>query len=188
MAKKMKIGIFGISGVGKSFLVNQFISSNANNFIATRASKLIAQVSNNILFNELTFSSVENNQSVLTEQFKFFCAENSDKHIIIELHNYIETPDGIVEIDDSILYALNLDAVCFLYLQPEIIFKQRSADKLRARAKISIDHINELQEQSLLKFNITFGKCEIPHIVLKNNHINNFSLFVTSLLGDAPQK
>lgn len=176
----MRIGVFGLSGVGKSFLVEQFISTNTN-FISTKASQLIAQASKNIQFDKLTPFSVDDNQLALVEGFKVFCTENNDINILIELHNLIETPSGVIEIDDNILYALNLDAVCFLFKSPEKIHNQRSNDKSRTRAKTTISKLDELQKQSLLRFKTTFSNRKEASTVLTENHLENFSLFIKKL-------
>jgi len=174
----MKIGVFGVSGVGKSFFVSKICLENTG-FIGTKASKIIAQASNKILLHELSLKQVDSNQLALIEGFKYFYDKN--KNIIIELHNLIETPTGIVEIDDYVIDGLNLDAACFLFISPEIIFNQRLNDISRVRATMSICGLNELQDRSLSKFNSTFTRENIPFIKLTESNLKSFLSFVRKL-------
>ncbi|NOR70388.1 MAG: AAA family ATPase [Methylomarinum sp.] len=178
----MKIGIFGISGAGKSFFVSKICSKNTG-FIGTKASKIIAQASNKILLHELTLKQVDSNQLALINGFKYFYDKNKNKNknIIIELHNLIETPTGIVEIDDYVIDSLNLDVACFLFIPPEIIFNQRLNDISRVRATMSICGLKELQDRSLSKFNSTFTRENIPFIKLTESNLKPFLSFVREL-------
>jgi adenylate kinase len=174
----MKVGILGLSGVGKSYLVKEYLH-NDKKYVGIKASVLIAQAKQTIALNKLTTTIIDNNQYALTEGFKAFCNEN--ENVIIELHNIIETQECIVDISDDILQGLKMDAVCFLYRPPTQILSQRLNDKLRSRIAINLNELGELQERALTRFTTTFSHGKTKTAVLTDNHLLNFSLFLQSI-------
>ena len=173
----MKIGVFGLSGVGKSFLTNRILS-HSSDFVVTSASKLIKQASHKILLKDLNSPVVKENQSVLINEFECFCKINRNKSVIIELHNVIETRDDVIQIENDVFYNLKLDVAFFITRPPEVILNHRLQDKSRIRANKTVAEINQLQESALSRFKNTFSDIDIPHQVLCNGNIDTFFEFI----------
>jgi len=179
----MKIGIFGLSGVGKSYLTNRILSQNSD-YAVTSASKLIKQASHKTLLKDLNSPVVEENQSVLINEFEYFCKINRKKSVIIELHNVIETRDDVIQIEDDVFHNLKLDVAFFITRPAEIISSQRLQDESRIRVNTTTEKINLLQENALKRFKSTFNDIGIPYQILPNGSIDIFFEFVHS----KPQK
>jgi adenylate kinase len=175
----MKVGIVGLSGVGKSYLVTEYLRNN-NKYSTIKASTLIAQAKQTVELNKLTTAAVDLNQQALIEGFKAFCDKN--EFVIIELHNVIETPTGIIYINDDVLLGLKLDAVCFLIRPPAQLLAQRLNDKSRNRRNIKLDDMAELQKEALSKFTATFCHNKTKTAVLTTNHLAGFKTFLSSII------
>ena len=173
----MRIGIFGLSGVGKSFLTNEIVSQNLD-YVVTSASKLIKQASHKILLDELNSPVVKENQSILINEFESFCKIHKNQSVIVELHNVIETIDDLIQIEDDVFDNLKLDVAFFITRPPEVIFNHRLQDKSRIRANKTIAEITQLQECSLNRFKNTFTHINISHRVLCNGNIDDFFDFI----------
>ncbi|MBA6232190.1 MULTISPECIES: ATP-binding protein [unclassified Colwellia] len=170
----MIIGLFGLSGSGKSTLTAKFILKYPE-YIVTSASKIIADAKHRVLLNELNSKVVTDNQAALISGFIDFCKENANKNIIIELHNIIETPSGIVEIDIKVIEALNLDVSCFLSIEPDKLLLQRTKDKERVRFTPNVKELSNLQDRSLFLFKKLALKRQI---IIKDNHYNCFEKYI----------
>jgi adenylate kinase len=169
----MKIGVFGLSGVGKSFFTNKILSQDSG-YVVTSASKLIKQASHKILLKDLNSPVVKENQSVLINEFEYFCNINRNKSVIIELHNVIETIDDVIKIEDDVFNNLKLDVVFFITRPAEKISSQRLQDKSRIRVNTTTEEISLLQGNALERFRSTFNGIGIPYQILHNGCIDAF--------------
>lgn len=176
----MIIGLFGISGVGKSYVASA-ISAENDSIIAVKASDILRAYNKKTQFDKLNFSIVSENQKSLIDGFKEFREKNRGRNIILEIHNIIETPDGEVEIDDNVFDFLELDAVCFLYIDPERLLQQRAKDSSRIRQEISLHNLRALQERSLIKFLNKYECKGMPYKILESSDISEFRRYIKSL-------
>lgn len=174
----MIIGVFGISGVGKSTLVNEFLSThkNVDGFSASHLIRLYGGV---IDHQKITISLAEANQIILLNAINRYREKNT-KPLIIEMHNIIETNDGILNID-SIFSSLIIDAACFIFKEPSIISEQRDSDSEKKRNPASIASIELLQEKSLHLFRGRFS--QINNLVIDNEHQKSFNKFMELALN-----
>ena len=174
------IGIFGLSGVGKSKL-SERICSYRNDFVCTRASDILKTYGGATDFDDLAEYSVSANQNILINGFQIYQNDHKEKNIIIELHNVIETPECLINVDDSIFNQLNLDAAYFLYLNPEILIANRLSDNKRKRAIIPLRDIAKRQRLAIEVFESCFSSLRIPHVVLDRDFYNNFCVLINSM-------
>lgn len=177
----MNIGLFGISGVGKSYMASAICADN-DSIISVKASDILKAYNRRTQFHGLSSNVVSENQKSLIDGFAHFRNNHRGKNIIIELHNIIETPSGEVEIDDNVFDSLELDAVCFLCIDPERLLQQRSKDSSRIRQEISFENLRALQERSLAKFLNNYEHQGIPYIILKSADISELSKFIKSVI------
>lgn len=176
----MNIGLFGLAGVGKSQLAAEFSATNQK-FVSIKASEIINSYNKKIKFDELKPCIVVDNQEALIAGFKDYQHLNKAKHIIIELHNLIETPQGVVEINEDIFDALNLSAACFLEASPERLAIQRQQDTSRVRQNLPINKLKILQNLSRKKFLTKYKNSGIPYIVIKSDGLYNLQNFIKNL-------
>lgn len=176
----MNIGLFGIAGVGKSYLTSIFCS-NRSDFVTIKASEIIKSHNRSINFHELKRDVINKNQDALITGFKHYRSQHPSENIIIELHNLIETPEGVIEINDTVFDALSLDAVCFLEASPDRLFNQRRLDLTRVRRILPLEQLTILQNQARSKFLSRYQGIDIPHIVLQTGDMRGFDDFINSI-------
>jgi adenylate kinase len=147
----MNIGIFGLSGVGKTYLASKFTECR-DDYILTRASLLIKEGNQEIRYDHLNRNNVNTNQLALLAGFESFKKRHEKSNIIIELHNLIETPEGPVPINNSVFEKLGLDAVCFISKEAKEILHQRRLDGERKRSSATEMEIASYQDQAIELF------------------------------------
>ena len=174
----MIIGIFGLSGVGKTTLVKKYISIN-NDVVGFSASAMIKNHGGVVNYDSLTENTVQENQKILLNSINNY-EKTEDRPLIIELHNIIETPIGIVSIDD-IFDSLKIDAACFIFKDPKIILKNRMNDSEKLRINASLIDVDTYQKISLDLFNQKF--LNIKKMVISSAYKKNFKRFLDDVLS-----
>lgn len=171
------IGLFGLPAAGKSYLSNNVLIRDQR-FLCVKASEIIKNFDGVVALSELNESSVDRNQRVLIDGFRLFREENADKNIVIELHNVVETPKQLIEVDCEVFKNLNLDLACFLVTNPKKLMENRMADKDRERLILSVDEIDRRQKYAVKRFRECFGEMKIPIGILEGNVVSEFLGFV----------
>lgn len=174
----MIIGVFGLSGVGKTTLVRKYTSAN-NDVIGFSASAMIKNHGGVVNYDSLTENSVQENQKILLNSINN-CKKTEDRPLIIEMHNIIETPIGVVNID-NIFDSLKIDAACFIFKDPKIILKNRINDSEKLRTHASLMDIDKYQKISLDLFNHKFLK--IKKMIISSAYKKNFKRFLDDVLS-----
>lgn len=174
----MIIGVFGISGVGKTTIVKNFLSFHKH-IVGFSASQLIKTYGGVIDRKKITKNDAKLNQIILLDAVTRYQKENT-KPLILEMHNIIEARNGIINID-NIFSSLIVDAACFIYKDPSIIATQRANDSEKERKNTPAADIELLQEKSLLLFERRFSK--IKTLVIKNEHQRLFNEFMKNVLS-----
>ncbi|MGZ8556387.1 MAG: ATP-binding protein [Sulfuricurvum sp.] len=169
----MHIGIFGISGTGKTTLAQAFLQDKLDYF-GTSASSLIANAGNDINYKLLNQDKISRNQKALINKYDELKIDHPNT--IIELHNVIEIDDDLSLIPSEVLLDLNLDLIFFLYTEPDEILKRRILDKKKPRKIITREELKRIQELSLEHLTSTFGSKNV-HVLSGSaaaEQLNNF--------------
>ncbi|WP_219952294.1 AAA family ATPase [Dickeya zeae] len=146
----MIIGIFGLSGVGKTKFTNN-LKIRCPSVMRFSASELIASFDGVINYDDLKGEVIAENQKKLVVSLKHISEIYRDEVVLIELHNIIETKGGIVFIDKKVLRSLSLDMVFFIKKEPELIKKNRTNDSKKRRI-ISASEIDKIQRIAISHF------------------------------------
>ena len=173
----MIVGLFGISGSGKTYL-NDKIKSYIPDLITTRASDLLKINGGEIKLQNLNKDNITNNQELLSDSLSKLATSNKDKTIIIELHNIIETLSGLSEINDDDLDALSLDAAIFIDRETNLILSNRKNDKSKQRLDKSKKEIHILSKKSLHKFEEFFSERKIPFLIWNDENVYSIIKFI----------
>jgi adenylate kinase len=168
------IGLFGLSGVGKSFFTEK-LKNQSEIFMCVRASDLIKKAQGELSYKRLNSIKIENNQKILCQEFEKFRKINSTKKIVIELHNLIEKPDGYEIIEPSVFASLHLTDATFLHLNPAKILFQRTNDHSKKRPEATVNEIDFLQDISMKKFLTEFGP---KSLILESDNPDNINAFI----------
>lgn len=146
----MIIGLFGIAGVGKTTFTNKLTKSFPV-LLRFSASELIKNLNGEVEYKKLREAEVINNQQKLCHAINNIAGRNFQKHIIIELHNIIETQGEPIFVDRFTLLNLKLDKVYFIKKKPSLIASNRNNDT-KVRAILDSYQITRLQEKALKYF------------------------------------
>lgn len=171
------VGLFGLSGVGKSFF-SEKIKVGMRDFTCARASDLIKLARGEVFFNKLNRTMVQRNQQILSKEFAAFKVSHPNKNILIELHNIIETPEGIEFLGGEVFDKFELTHVVFLQLEPDILYQQRLNDTGKTRRHSSVSELRFLQEKAKCLCKETFSSRGIPFKVLESDDENNIIKFL----------
>lgn len=150
----MHIGVFGLSGSGKTALTD-VVTSHYPNFLAISASRLIAKFGGVVDYKSLDHNNIKSNQHVLVQAYELY--RRNHPLTLIELHCLIESEVGVDLVDVEILRALNLDVAFFIEVPAEEILRRRISDaNNKVRRVTSISEIERLQNLSIEIFRKAF--------------------------------
>lgn len=169
----MIIGVFGISGVGKTTVCTS-LQQRVTNVKRISASDIIRTYGGLVDYKLLNNKNVDINQLALIEGVKAFTRSDQSLNMptiyLLELHNVLETPEGIQDIRIDVFRELNLNNVVFLYKPASDIVLQRQNDTKRGRILSSCEELEYLQKRALRLFKTTFTSLGISYEVLASDH------------------
>lgn len=130
-----RIGLLGISGVGKSTLIGSL-----NKVRQVRHLQASALIKSEQAYRDqhpatseaLRTGPVTDNQELLIAAFEREAA-SALLPIVFDGHSIIDQGDGIVEIPSHVFLRLRLDAIFFLSAEPKLIYQRRMLDQSRPR-------------------------------------------------------
>ncbi|MGI1793986.1 ATP-binding protein [Acinetobacter variabilis] len=140
----MIIGLFGLSGSGKSHLSQDF-KSKYPYFYCTSASTLLREASRPTSIHILDNVELDHNQKILSKLIQKLNLKY--KNLFIELHAVIEEKNGkTYAVKEDILNSFQLDQVYILDIPPIKILQQRKLDKSKYRPPITLENLIKLQK------------------------------------------
>jgi adenylate kinase len=145
------IGVFGLSGVGKSWLISRFVS--ANPVAHVQASQLLreakAAISGSVTTSEaLRIGAVLDNQALLVRAFSAKIAD-AVQPIIFDGHCVVDNGSQLLEIPVEVIAALSVSGLIFVQSQPAAIVEQRLKDITRTRPARSVEEIEFHQNRAM---------------------------------------
>ena len=151
----MHIGLFGISGSGKTFL-SDCLADRLESFSFVSASGLLKKYGGVIDYEKLQKENVSSNQEALILAYELHKKNNINT--LVELHGVVETPEGEFWVPQEILKNLNLDLCFYLKANPSEIYKRRVIDSSKRRRLISEKDIKDLQDKELIYLKEIFSE------------------------------
>lgn len=143
-----KIGVLGLSGVGKSTLIGRI--QEVMPVLHLQASGLIKaeqsyRAQNADTSEALRLGAVIDNQALMIVAFQREAARTK-LPIIFDGHSVIDGSDGLIEIPSTVFRELGLDAIFFLAADPRLISERRLADRERQRPFRDVDTLRDYQK------------------------------------------
>jgi len=173
-----RIGVFGISGVGKSTFVKALIASRPD-IKHLQASDLIKQGKESSAVTSENLRQLSNerflsNQDILLMEYKRELARTLNGVVIFDGHLVIDTGEEIVETPISVIDQLNLSLLVHLCEAPEIIVERRKSDTGRERPVRTSDEIKIQQRHSLNIGKQYADTLAIPFTEIQSGDISRF--------------
>ncbi|NJO56796.1 MAG: AAA family ATPase [Rhodospirillales bacterium] len=152
MTAPVVIGVFGISGVGKSWLASE-VAARIPGALHLQGSALIKQglADPSVSSEELRRASGDHiiaNQAILIAMFNRTIAEHSSSLVLLDGHLLIDTPAEMIEIPQEVIAALQLKLLVHVEDEPKQIAARRHGDAFRTRPVRGIDTIAAHQNRS----------------------------------------
>ena len=141
------IGVFGISGVGKSTLIRRagdrvpLLHLQASDLIKSRLGKQSVQPSSE----ELRQGRVLDNQRLMIDEF-LDRVSKAEGIVVFDGHTIVDAPTGLIEVPLSVFKELKLDEIVFIEDVPETIAARRATDTSRARPDRDPDLLRQHQD------------------------------------------
>lgn len=161
--------VFGLPGVGKTTLIECFLSTR-NDFIRLSGGSLIngelSEQERDILRKE-SKDQVLSNQNILLFNFRKERAKLRDKHIIFDGHCLVKSGDSITVIPVDVIHGLEPDIIIFLDEPTEVIIDRRNRDETRpGREHESASDIDKNRDMQIGVCKDYSSKLNIPLTIL----------------------
>lgn len=166
--------ISGLSGVGKTFVIEKLVSESDSYFHLSAGSLIKKRLANldRDQLRELEKNSILANQYLMTEQFKVELNTIDKKFsIIFDAHMVIDNDQELIEIPYNVFEQLSPTRIIFLTDEAEIIMKRRKFDSTRKRPIRTIAEIIEQQNRSIMLAQDYSKKLSISFIEIKSGDI-----------------
>jgi adenylate kinase len=176
--------VFGLSGVGKSWLISRFAEGIA--IAHAQASQLLREARAEIggrmeSQEELRQGAVLDNQALLVEAFSKFRAA-ATKPIIFDGHSVIDAGDQLVEIPVAVIRALAPAGLVLIKDEPAVIIARRTGDRTRIRPVRSEDEIRSHQIRAQVLCEQYAATLGVNLKVIQAGDIEGFSAAMNSIL------
>ncbi|MBU2328196.1 MAG: AAA family ATPase [Alphaproteobacteria bacterium] len=175
--------VFGISGVGKSWLCRQTTGTLAVRHVS--GSQLIQAekervTSELVSMDTLRTDRIVDNQHLLLAGFRHFRVQDSTS-VLFDGHNVVDTDKGLVEIPFEIIAGLEPAAIVMVTDSPDAILSRRSADGSRDRPLRSVEALSNYQELSRKLAECHAALLSIPFTDVRSGDLEALISFVRPL-------
>jgi adenylate kinase len=172
--------VFGISGVGKSWLIGQLLEKH--DLVHVQASVLMREAKAKLLnrsvdSEELRTGKVVDNQAMLIEAFEALRLEEN-RDIIFDGHNLIDSDQGFVEIPIEVIKALKPSSIVVIVDDPDAIAARRAADTGRVRPARKAAELQNYQDLVIRIARDHAARLQIPFTKIRSGAMEDFEVAV----------
>lgn len=170
--------IFGTSGVGKSFLVREFVS-NHESCKELRASELLSKITRQAPEELRTADSdeVASNQKRLAKAV-LEVRRLSPTNYLLDGHCVIDNGAELVPVEIDIVMALKPTVIILIHDEPEAIINKIISDKSKRRSEQSPSRIRQVQDLSMHLCREYAEAIDIPFELVKAGDKQRFAAVV----------
>ncbi len=153
MENHLRIGVFGVSGVGKTTLIKRVAAQFPQKILHLQGSELIKEAMNEKVTSEdirlISEEDIQNNQEKMIQEYWRKIDHTCVEAVIFDGHCVIDNGHEFVKIPSVVIKDLNLSHLVFVHDNPKSIFHRRINDAERSRPYWTIQKLSELQEVAL---------------------------------------
>lgn len=167
------IAVFGISGVGKSTLIEGFIKDHPE-YTHIQAGTLIKRALKDVPRDKLRLADPETiikNQYLLIEEFWKDVQEHGHTHVIFDGHSVIDTGSTLIAVPSDIIEALKPCKIVVVNDDPQHIHSRRKNDTTRNRSDTTVDQIKEEQCKAMGQAKQYANVLEVPFVDIKSGDL-----------------
>jgi len=139
--------VFGVSGVGKSTLLHDFVASYPNwmHIIAGDVLSAITSRSSEVLRTSEK-DDIQGNQRLLVQRILEICARHRDKGVLLDAHCVIDSGRDLIKVPVSAIKDLDPDLLVCVWDEPASIQVRRSAATDRVRPERTVVQLEGYQK------------------------------------------
>jgi adenylate kinase len=177
--------VFGLSGVGKSWLISRY--ANVNPATHIQASQVLrdakaALSGTAVNSEELRTGAVLDNQQLLITGFAAI-RESAVLPIIFDGHCVIDRGSDLVEIGVDVIRALSVSGLIFIHSEAQAIVEKRRWDKMRTRPIRSPEEIFTHQQRAISLCEEYATDLDLDLYTVEAGDEEGFAAGIASILG-----
>jgi adenylate kinase len=139
--------VFGVSGVGKSTLLRDFVASHAE-WMHLIAGDVLAAMTrrDSEALRTSGKEDIQGNQGLLVERIREICARHRDKSVLLDAHCVVDNGTELVKVPVSATENLHPDLLVCVWDEPARIQARRAAAIDRMRPERTVTEIDSYQQ------------------------------------------
>jgi adenylate kinase len=178
------VGIFGISGVGKTTLIDSMIGKRSN-WIRVSAGSLIQEQRPSVgrdSLRKLPLDGLQKNQEAIVIGLHRMRETTTAELILFDGHILVDNGVQLFEVPRDVIARLQLDALVFVEESPREIRGRRSGDPQRVRATRSLEEIAEEQSRAR-SIEMSYAQAlEIAVSIFESHQAEELTAFLENIL------
>jgi adenylate kinase len=185
MTNGVTILVFGISGVGKTSLIQSSVKDFPN-ALRWRASDIISQareMSDPERLRLLPPAELMRSQELLVEGFRARRKLSPSELVILDAHSVIDTDEGFFEVPLAVVSELRPTGIVYVASEATQIASQRTSDRSRVRPTRSPTQLAEYQARSIQACEHYSEALEIPLIRVGVGNSADFAHAIDVITG-----
>jgi adenylate kinase len=178
--------VFGVSGVGKTTRISQFVQEHSD-WRALSAGEVLAQLSGQKP-DALRMSDrplIESNQISLAEEIRRRCLAAPDISWLLDAHSVIDNGRELVPVPVVTISRIDPDRLVFLFDQAADIHQRRAMDDQRERP---LPGVSRMAEEQSLAWRTCVGYAQELKLELHRVNVNDPTGFATAVLATSPMR
>jgi adenylate kinase len=179
IAQDKVVTVFGISGVGKTRLIRNFIEGRENfrhvsaGSLLRRAVSLGSDVGLEAL-RTADMSDIIRNQHLLAREFVLDKTAHPGSTILFDGHSIIYNDHVLVPVPDDVIAAIGPWRMIFVSASPERVLEHRANDASRVRPERTLDELDQEQSAALAACERFRDVLQVPLITLQSGDDHGF--------------